>query len=35
VNGGQDTLIVLDSHDSIALTNVRIADLHASRFIVH
>jgi VCBS repeat-containing protein len=34
-NGGHDTLIVLDSHDSLALTNVRIADLHASGFIVH
>jgi VCBS repeat-containing protein len=35
VNGGHDTLIVLDSHDSLTLTNVRIADLHASGFIVH
>jgi len=35
VNGGHDTLIVLDSHDSITLTNVRLADLHASNFIVH
>jgi hypothetical protein len=35
VNGGHDTMIVLDSHDSITLTNVRIADLHASGFVVH
>jgi VCBS repeat-containing protein len=35
VNGGHDTLITLDSHDSLTLTNIRIADLHANSFIVH
>ena len=34
-NGGHDTLINLGNHDSITLTNVHIADLHASNFIIH
>jgi 20S proteasome alpha/beta subunit len=34
-NGGHDTLINLGNHDSITLTNVHLADLHASNFIVH
>jgi hypothetical protein len=35
VNGGHDTLIDLGNHDSITLTGVEIADLHASNFIIH
>jgi len=35
VNGGHDTLINLGNHDSITLTDVHIADLHASDFIIH
>ena len=35
VNGGHDTLINLGNHDSITLTDVQIADLHASHFIIH
>jgi hypothetical protein len=35
VNGGHDTVINLDSHDSITLLDVHIADLHASDFIMH
>jgi len=35
VNGGHDTLINLVNHDSITLTDVHIADLHASDFIIH
>jgi hypothetical protein len=34
VNGGHDTLIDLGNHDGVTLTGVRIADLHASDFIV-
>ena len=34
-NGGHDTVINLDNHDSITLTNVHLADLHASNFIIH
>jgi VCBS repeat-containing protein len=34
-NGGHDTLINLGNHDSITLTNVHLADLHASNFIIH
>jgi hypothetical protein len=34
-NGGHDTVINLDNHDSITLTNVHMADLHASNFIIH
>ena len=34
-NGGHDTLINLANHDSITLTNVHIADLIASHFIIH
>jgi len=33
-NGGHDTLINLGNHDSITLTNVHIADPHASHFII-
>jgi hypothetical protein len=35
VNGGHDTQINLGNHDSITLTGVHIADLHASDFIIH
>jgi hypothetical protein len=35
VNGGHDTQINLGNHDSITLTDVHIADLHASDFIIH
>jgi VCBS repeat-containing protein len=35
INGGHDTLINLGNHDSITLTNVHLADLHASNFIIH
>src|SRR5665213_1074362 len=35
VNGGHDTLINLGNHDSIMLTGVQIADLHASDFLIH
>jgi hypothetical protein len=35
VNGGHDTMITLGNHDSITLTGVHIADLHASDFIIH
>ena len=35
VNSGHDTLIELGHHDSITLTDVQIADLHASHFIIH
>jgi|GEM_PF-1563551 len=35
VNGGHDTLINLGNHDVITLTNVELADLHASNFIIH
>ena len=34
-NGGQDTLITVDSNDSILLKNVHAASLHTSDFIVH
>ena len=34
-NGGHDTLINLGNHDSITLTNVHLADLHASNFVIH
>jgi hypothetical protein len=34
-NGGHDTVINLGNHDSITLTNVHLADLHASNFIIH
>jgi hypothetical protein len=34
-NGGRDTVIDLGNHDSITLANVKIADLHASNFIIH
>ena len=34
-NGGHDTLINLGNNDSITLTNVQLADLHAANFIVH
>ena len=34
-NGGHDTVINLGNHDSITLANVKIADLHASNFIIH
>jgi serralysin len=33
-NGGHDTVIDLGNHDSITLTNVQIANLHANNFIV-
>jgi hypothetical protein len=33
-NNGHDTVINLGNHDSITLTNVHIADLHASNFII-
>jgi hypothetical protein len=35
LNGGQDTLITVDSNDSILLKNVHVASLHASDFTVH
>jgi hypothetical protein len=35
VNGGHDTVIDLGNHDSITLTGIQIADLHASNFIIH
>jgi 20S proteasome alpha/beta subunit len=35
VNGGHDTVIDLGNHDSITLTGVQIADLHAGNFIIH
>ena len=35
VNGGHDTLINLGNHDSVTLTGVHVADLHASNFIIH
>jgi VCBS repeat-containing protein len=35
VNGGHDTVIDLGNHDSITLSDVQIADLHASNFIIH
>jgi len=35
VNGGHDTQINLGNHDSITLTDVQIADLHASNFMIH
>jgi hypothetical protein len=35
LNNGQDTLITVDSHDSILLKNVQAASLHTSDFIVH
>jgi len=35
VNGGHDTLINLGNHDSVTLTSVHVADLHASDFIIH
>ena len=35
VNGGHDTMINLGNHDSITLTGVQIADLHASNFVIH
>ena len=34
-NGGHDTVINLGNHDSITLTNVHLADLHANNFIIH
>ena len=34
-NGGHDTLINLGNHDTITLANVKIADLHASNFIIN
>ena len=34
-NGGHDTVINLDNHDSITLANVQISALHASNFIIH
>jgi FG-GAP-like repeat/Subtilase family len=34
-NGGHDTVVNLGNHDSITLANVKIADLHASNFIIH
>jgi hypothetical protein len=34
-NNGQDTLITVDSHDSILLKNVHAASLHTSDFIIH
>jgi hypothetical protein len=34
-HNGQDTLITVDSHDSILLKNVHAANLHSSDFIVH
>ena len=34
-NGGRNTVIDLGNHDSITLANVKIADLHASNFIIH
>jgi hypothetical protein len=34
-NGGHDTVIDLGNHDSITLTNVQLADLHAGNFIIH
>ena len=34
-NNGQDTLITVDSNDSILLKNVHAASLHTSDFIVH
>jgi aryl-phospho-beta-D-glucosidase BglC (GH1 family)/20S proteasome alpha/beta subunit len=33
-NVGHDTVINLGNHDSITLTNVQLADLHASNFII-
>jgi VCBS repeat-containing protein len=35
VNGGHDTLLNLGNHDSITLTNVHVAELHTSDFIIH
>jgi hypothetical protein len=35
LNSGQDTLITVDSNDSILLKNVHVASLHASDFTVH
>ena len=32
---GSDTLITLDSHDTLLLKNVAAVSLHASDFIVH
>ena len=32
---GHDTVIDLGNHDSITLTNVQVADLHPSNFIIH
>ena len=34
-NGGHDTVINLGNHDSITLLNIKVADLHASNFIIH
>jgi hypothetical protein len=34
-NSGHDTIVGLGNHDSMTLTDVRIADLHASNFIIH
>jgi endoglucanase len=33
-NGGHDTVINLGNHDVITLTNVQLAELHASNFII-
>ena len=32
---GSDTLITLDSHDTLLLQNVAVVNLHASDFIFH
>jgi hypothetical protein len=34
-NNGQDTLVTVDSHDSILLKHVHAANLHTSDFIIH
>jgi hypothetical protein len=33
-NGGHDTVINLGNHDSITLTHIQLADLHANNFII-
>jgi hypothetical protein len=32
---GRDTLVTLDSHDTVLLKNVLAINMHASDFIVH
>jgi hypothetical protein len=32
---GNDTLITLDSHDTLLLKNVALVNLHANDFILH